>query len=412
MIKIAVLIDLEWSKNSGGHVKFWERICESLEKKKLDIDLELFFLGKKKKRIKLNQNLTYNIQKPVISSGILRFLGVDADYTDLSPFNLSLFLKLRKFNLIHSTDQLYCMSNTAKIASKFWKIPLTTSYHTDAPSYSKFYIKKIFNLFPHFISNFFVQRIRIPHIFEKRLKKRISRYFSFCKIAFINDHMLSRDIDIRKIGNCRIEKLQRGVNKKIFRRIRINKEHLLKRFSIPYFEKIIFFCGRIHELKGAVFLSKINFELQKKNKNLCTIMAGHDLEGYKCRDLGGKNIFILGDLSQQDVSLFYNACDLFVFPSRYETGPQVIIEAKSCNAVCVVSPEGGGRRIEKNGFDGIIIKGFNIDHWTEIISRLLNKKGEINLIKKNLMENLNYNSWFDVYRNIFMKYWKNIIKNK
>ena len=77
-----------------------------------------------------------------------------------------------------------------------------------------------------------------------------------------------------------------------------------------------------------------------------------------------------------------------------------------------MSPEGGGRRIEKNGFDGIIIKGFNIDHWTEIISRLLNKKGEINLIKKNLMENLNYNSWFDVYRNIFMKYWKNIIKNK
>ena len=53
MIKIAVLIDLEWSKNSGGHVKFWERICESLEKKKLDIDLELFFLGKKKKKNKI-----------------------------------------------------------------------------------------------------------------------------------------------------------------------------------------------------------------------------------------------------------------------------------------------------------------------------------------------------------------------
>ena len=32
-----------------------------------------------------------------------------------------------------------------------------------------------------------------------------------------------------------------------------------------------------------------------------------------------------------------NICDLFVFPSLYETGPQVVMEAKSCGALCVVS---------------------------------------------------------------------------
>ena len=46
--RIAILIDLELSKKSGGHVKFWERICESLKNKPLDIKLDLFFLGKKK----------------------------------------------------------------------------------------------------------------------------------------------------------------------------------------------------------------------------------------------------------------------------------------------------------------------------------------------------------------------------
>ena len=44
MNKVAVLIDLELSKKSGGHVKFWQRICESLKKEKLDYKLE-FFLG-------------------------------------------------------------------------------------------------------------------------------------------------------------------------------------------------------------------------------------------------------------------------------------------------------------------------------------------------------------------------------
>ena len=32
-----------------------------------------------------------------------------------------------------------------------------------------------------------------------------------------------------------------------------------------------------------------------------------------------------------------NVCDLFVFPSLYETGPQVVMEAKSCGALCLVS---------------------------------------------------------------------------
>ena len=36
--KIAILIDLERNEKSGGHVKFWERISQSLVKKKLNIN--------------------------------------------------------------------------------------------------------------------------------------------------------------------------------------------------------------------------------------------------------------------------------------------------------------------------------------------------------------------------------------
>ena len=48
-----------------------------------------------------------------------------------------------------------------------------------------------------------------------------------------------------------------------------------------------------------------------------------------------------------------NICDLFVFPSLYETGPQVVMEAKSCGALCVVSPKGGGRRISHNFWSNV-----------------------------------------------------------
>ena len=68
MNKIAILIDLELSKKSGGHVKYWQRIVQSLKKEKLDYQLEFFFLGKEKKKIKINEFINLNIIKPIISS--------------------------------------------------------------------------------------------------------------------------------------------------------------------------------------------------------------------------------------------------------------------------------------------------------------------------------------------------------
>ena len=52
MKRIAILIDLELSNKSGGHVKFWEKICESLVKDNLKIKIDVFFLGKEKKKNK------------------------------------------------------------------------------------------------------------------------------------------------------------------------------------------------------------------------------------------------------------------------------------------------------------------------------------------------------------------------
>ena len=75
-----------------------------------------------------------------------------------------------------------------------------------------------------------------------------------------------------------------------------------------------------------------------------------------------------------------NVCDLFVFPSLYETGPQVVLEAKSCGALCVVSPNGGGRKIRHN-FDGIIISKYLINEWVKVIYSLLKEKKKFQKLK-------------------------------
>ena len=89
---------------------------------------------------------------------------------------------------------------------------------------------------------------------------------------------------------------------------------------------------------------------------MISVFAGEDIHGEKCLSIGGENIKLLGHLNENEISDLYNLCDLFVFPSRYETGPQVVLEAKACVAVSVVSPEGGGKRIKKMELMELLLK--------------------------------------------------------
>ena len=342
MYKVAVLIDLELSKKSGGHVKFWQRIYESLKKEKLDYKLDFFFLGNVNKTKVINNYIKLNFIKPIVSSKILRPIGIDADYTDLSPINPILFKKLKQFDLIHTTDQLFTMAKTALKVSKTCQIPLTSSFHTDTPAYSEYYVKKIFNYFPKIFSNFFLKKIKIHQKVRKNQEKKIEKYIKNSKRIMINKTFLNKDF-LKNINSNNIINLERGVDKNIFRKKKVNKKLFLQKHNLPKTSKIIFFCGRIHELKGALFLAKIHKSLINSNIKVATFFAGEDLQGDKCKELGGKNIIILNYLNEKEISKMMNICDLFIFPSLYETGPQVVLEAKQCQAVCLVSPGGGGR---------------------------------------------------------------------
>ena len=411
MNKVAVLIDLELSKKSGGHVKFWQRICESLKKEKLDYKLEFFFLGNENTKKKINDFISLNIIKPILSSKLLRRIGIDADITDLAPINPWLFKKLKSFDLIHTTDQLFTMAKTAKKVSKKFNIPLTSSFHTDAPAYSEFYVKKILNYFPQFFSNFMIRKLNIHKKVKYNQEQKIFDYFKSCEKIMINSSIFFNDYK-RKISPKQIILLERGVDKKIFKKRKVDKKKFFKNYNLPMNSKIIFFCGRIHELKGALFLAKIHKSLQSKGHKISTFLAGENLQGAQCKKIGGDNLFILDYLEEKEISIMMNICDFFILPSLHETGPQVIYEAKQCQAVCLVSPGGGGRAIKKNGEDGIIINDYNVDVWCKKISNLISDKKKLDFIKRKLKNDNTQKSWKDIFFLKFDSNWKNLLKTQ
>ena len=57
--------------------------------------------------------------------------------------------------------------------------------------------------------------------------------------------------------------IRKRCGKKIFTKKIVNRNNIFKKYNLPNKKKIIFFCGRIHTLKGAVFLSKVHKKLEK-----------------------------------------------------------------------------------------------------------------------------------------------------
>ena len=409
MRKIAILVDLELNNHAGGHVKFWERICFAIKEKYKDFHLSVFFLGDRNTKKKVGKYIHFYTLKPILSSKLLRFIGVDADATDLFPINPRLFLLLKNFDLIHTTDQLFSMAKTGVYASKIWKIPLTTSLHTDAPAYTEYYLKKIFEHLPNFLESFFIKKIKIHKKFSYKQKQKSVDYLEHCSKAIIDDQLKLRKENFSTDLQNKITKLSRGVNTSIFKKKKVSKIKLMKKYGVLKNQIIIFFCGRVHELKGAILLSKVH-RILKKKLDVVSIFAGENIHGNRCLKIGGDGIKMIGYVKEEEVSSLFNFCDLFVFPSKYEIGPQVVLEAKSCGVISVVSPGGGGRRIFHNEIDGVIIKEFDADLWASKILKLLKDKRKINFMKKKILTEFKPLSWNHVFEIYFNKVWKEILK--
>jgi glycosyltransferase involved in cell wall biosynthesis len=67
----------------------------------------------------------------------------------------------------------------------------------------------------------------------------------------------------------------------------------------------------------------------------------------------------------------YASADLFVFPSRVEVSPNVVLEAKASGLPVIVAAQGGGIFVSVPGEDGIVVHDHTVGAWADAIESLL-----------------------------------------
>ena len=143
-------------------------------------------------------------------------------------------------------------------------------------------------------------------------------------------------------------------------------------------EKNILFVGRLEPLKGLDNLFRAVASLEDPAKITLNVVGGDESSEEKRRlqTLGSRmkltqSLNFIGSVSQDELPYHYNAADVCVLPSHYESFGLAALEAAACGRPVVASDVGGLPTVVKNGVTGYLVPAKQSDIMAERLCELL-----------------------------------------
>jgi len=164
-----------------------------------------------------------------------------------------------------------------------------------------------------------------------------------------------------------------------------------KKYGVPENKGIILYLGRIHWIKGVDILVRAYALLAKQPgfKDAILVVAGPD-DGYLdrvkslVRELGISNsVLFTGPLYGRDKLSAYVDAEFVVLPSRYETFPNVVLEAYACAKPVIASNVEAMPDIVLNGETGLLFRAGNEKELAGALAHLLENPKEAERMGRN-----------------------------
>ncbi len=143
-------------------------------------------------------------------------------------------------------------------------------------------------------------------------------------------------------------------------------------------EKNILFVGRLEPLKGLDVLFRAVAALEDLGNITLNVVGGDENSQEKARlqTLASRmkltqNVRFIGSVRHDELPLHYNAADVCVLPSHYESFGLAALEAAACGRPVVASEVGGLSAIVRNGSTGFLVEPKHSDTMAERLCELL-----------------------------------------
>ena len=149
-------------------------------------------------------------------------------------------------------------------------------------------------------------------------------------------------------------------------------------------KKIILYMSQIIRRKGLDYLISAFSSLEKKCADVFLLIVGSGEFEVDCRrlakELNVKNIMFKGYVSESDIELYHNVCDVLVLPSIFlndypEPDGYVLYESMSVGKPLVVTDAVGATpEMVKDGINGFVVKNRSIVELEGALSKIITSK--------------------------------------
>ena len=409
-LSVAVLIDLEWTSTAGGHVKCWERLAEAAARQPGAIDLTIHAQSKEESTSVLAPHVRVVTHRPHLSTERFGFLRDAPAHTDVFPVHMPLLRQLLNCDVVHTTDAFFCYARTARLATLLSKrTALVNSVHTDTPGYTRIYARKALQrLFGQGqLSSLLIDSWQLPESLSAGMTRRLRKHLTRCHGLLVPEGV-PRDRDSDGPLGRPSAVLRRGIDKKVFSPERRDRRSLRARYGIAKDSFVLSFAGRVDAGKNVMTLVEAAERLLARGLPVHVVIAGQGPQAETIKQRLGERVTLTGAVPQSELGWLLASSDVFVFPSRVEITPNVVLEAKACALPVMVAPEGGGVFVRASGLDGIVVPDAAVEAWSAQIEELyrnpslcagLGAAARSEVVKRRP-------SWADVFSNDLLPVWR------
>jgi len=406
-LRVAVLVDLDWTPAAGGHVKFWERAAAGAAGLP-GLDLTVFFTAEKDGEHRIAANVRYRLLKPVFTTKRLSFLAHVPDHTDLAPHHPRLAAELAGFDVVHTTDAFFAFARTALKGTRRGRYALVNSVHTDTPRYTRLYtaetIRRVFGR--GVVARFLLDVLHVDRMAERRKLRQLRRHQAAS--AYV---LGPRDDDLTRaravVPAERVLRLPRGLELDRFNRRWRDRAWLAERFGIVPDVPVVLCVGRINVGKNVMVLVEAVEALAARGESLVLFCAGEGPDRQRILDLLGAHTRCPGVVLGDDLARLYGSADILAHPSDIESFGNAIAEGMAAGLPVLVAADGPSRTQIEDGVTGIAVGPAPAD-WARAIAALLHdpaRRAELGRAARAATEE-RFTEWRRVVTEKFLPVWR------
>jgi len=180
------------------------------------------------------------------------------------------------------------------------------------------------------------------------------------------------------VPSQRITVVPCGVDTDVFRPL--DKAAMRRKLGLGAKEQIVLFVGRIEPLKGIDVLLRAVSHLDGHFRVL--VIGGDGKDGARKSELAAlaaelriaDKVTFLDAVPHESLPTYYNAADICVVPSYYESFGLVAVEAMACGVPVIASRVGGLKETVKDGQTGYLVPWLCPEPFAERLELLLNNE--------------------------------------